>query len=252
MTKELEDSEEARAEIEEEVSVLFGVLQHRCSLLCPLPVFLQTCVLFLQLERIRKQQEGQQQQQQQQKEESAKPFLLSNQGGDADADSHFEFEGLSSSIVALDRLIRDATEMDEDQLSFDFVQQLARVAKGVKADMSEMQSAKQKAETKFSAATAADEDMEYELASSRELLREARDQLLDSREEAEQLQAEVASLRLELEKRSGTKRTFEGRSESEDDVDDEGDDHDDLGGDDDVHSPNSKRRRGDLLDSVQV
>jgi chromosome segregation ATPase len=164
-----------------------------------------------------------------------------------------QVEGISNSIVALDQLIHDATEMGEDQLGFDFVHQLAQVAKHVKADMSGMQSAKEKAEAKCNATSAADEDMEYELASSRESLREARDQLLDSREEAEQLQTEVASLRLELEKRSGRKRAYDDRSESEEDEDEGGDDDDDDDDEEDFHSPNSKRHREDFFDdSVPV
>jgi chromosome segregation ATPase len=151
-------------------------------------------------------------------------------------------------MIALDQLIHDATEMDDDQLTFEFVRQLARVAKDVKADISEVQSAKEKAEAKFNVTAAVDEDMEYELASSRESLREARDQLLDSREEAGQLRAEVASLRFELEKRSGRKRAFEDRSESEEDGGGDDDDEEE----DDFLSPSTKRHREDPFDSVQV
>ena len=161
-------------------------------------------------------------------------------------DSDDEVESLSSSIVALDNLLHDATEMEESKLTFDFVRRLARVAKQVKSEMNEIQSAKEKAEAKFNVTAAVDKDTEYELASSREDLREARDQLLDSREEAEQLRAEVASLRFELEKRSGTKRALEDHSESEED---EGDDDED---DDDIKIPSSKRYREDDFDPVHV
>ena len=152
-----------------------------------------------------------------------------------------------SNIFALDRLIRDATATPEKKLSLDFVQQLAQVAMDIKSDMSKVRLARQKAEAKLNASAAVDKDMEYELASSREHLREARDQILDVREEAEQLQAEVASLRLQLEKMSGTKRTFEDRCESEGYED--GDDDDD---DDNSRSRDGKRQRGDYVDSIQV
>lgn len=128
-----------------------------------------------------------------------------------------------NSIVALDKLIQDAAEMPDDEINFDFVQQLAKVAHSVKAEMMGVQTTKEEAEAQLKAKIAADEGIRFELATSRESLREVSDQLLDSREEAEQLREALAALRQELQRKTGNKRSYGGHSDSEEDGDEEND-----------------------------
>ena len=119
-------------------------------------------------------------------------------------------DGLPSSMVALDQLIQQATGVEGAELAF--VRELLELSHDIKSDFGSLILAKETAESEISTTAASDEAMGYELASTREQLRECRDKLLDSREEAARLRAEVNSLSLQLENR-GTKRTPHERSD---------------------------------------
>ena len=121
-------------------------------------------------------------------------------------------DGLPSSIMALDELIQQVAGVEEAELNFQFVRQLSEVAHDVKSDFGNLKLAKETAESRISTTTASDEAMGYELAMTRERLRESRDKLLDSREEATRLREQVALLSLQLENR-GTKRMPNERSD---------------------------------------
>jgi len=103
-------------------------------------------------------------------------------------------DGIPSSLVALDRLLQEATEKEDADVTSDLVQQLCKVVQGVKSEFRSLLAAKETAEARLRTTIATDETMEYELACARESLRGAREKLIDSHEEANRLRDEVSSL----------------------------------------------------------
>ncbi len=144
---------------------------------------------------------------------------------------------LPNSMMALETLISTAIDTHGEHVGYTFIRKLLEATHGIKAEFHQLQSAKKEAEVKLNTTVAVDKTMEYDLAMSRERLREAQDQLLDSREEAERLRAELAAVRLKQTTTTGDKRSLDDRSELEDD--------DDQKDEDDFEESDTKRRKGE-------
>lgn len=118
-------------------------------------------------------------------------------------------DGVFGSLVDLDDLISLAVDSDHDGSNLQFVQKLARVAKSIKNEMRDIQAAKSDAESFLQVSKTAHDRASIDLASSREKLREANDELADWKEEAEELKAKISSLESQLEQRGSDKRPIE-------------------------------------------
>lgn len=117
---------------------------------------------------------------------------------------------MSASLVAMDDLISQVVEDDPDGNNLDLAQKLARIAKQIKNEMRTMRTTASEAEACLKVSKIADEKSSLDLASSREKLREAADELDDMKEEMQELRLRNIALEAQLQQSHEEKRALEG------------------------------------------